>query len=236
MSNWPSEVFSQTLTMVKGGVTYTFKKATMLEKDFILSCWNEAKPVSNRSEEMTESQYYDLIIQRSLKLAAPGKIPLPFEGYHASVLSADGTPVGYQHSRWRRLEDQGEGKILIDKPFTHIHQDHRKKGYYKILLGFATYECFVLYEAPKVEFAVLDSSAAAKKVHTALNATYKNSEQNKHLGELHRLEFSESNWTSYRESEGWTYSVSSENIPITDSRWATTAVTLDSGDRKWNTV
>ena len=236
MSNWPSEVFSQTLTMVKGGVTYTFKKATMLEKDFVLSCWNEAKPIANKSAEMTESQYYDRIIQRSLRLAAPGKIPIPFEGYHASVLSADGTPVGYQHSRWRRLEDQGDGKLLIDKPFTHVHQDHRKKGYYKILLGFATYECFVLYEAPKVEFAVLDSSPAAKKVHTALNATYKSSEQDKDLGELHRLEFSESNWTSYRKSEGWTYTVSSENIPITDSRWATPAVTLDSGSRKWNTI
>ena len=236
MSNWPSEVFSQTITTVKGGVTYALKKATMLEKDFVLSCWNEAKPIANKINEMTESQFYDLIIQKGLHLAEPGKIPLPFEGYHSVVLTANGTPVGYQHSRWRRREGESDDTLRIDKPFTHVHQDHRKKGYYRILLALATYECFTLYGAPKVEFAVLDSAVAAKKVHTALNATYKYSEQTKELGEIHRLEFSESNWTSYRESEGLTYNVSSENIPITDSRWATPAVTLDTESRKWNDI
>ena len=53
MSNWPSEVFSQTITTVKGGVTYALKKATMLEKDFVLSCWNEAKPIANKINEIT---------------------------------------------------------------------------------------------------------------------------------------------------------------------------------------
>ena len=56
MSNWPSEVFSQTITTVKDGVTYTLKKATMLEKDFVLSCWDESKPITNRINQMTESQ------------------------------------------------------------------------------------------------------------------------------------------------------------------------------------
>ena len=236
MSNWPSEVFSQTITTVKDGVTYTLKKATMLEKDFVLSCWDESKPITNRINQMTESQYYDRIIQKTLWLPAPGKIPLPFEGYYPRILRADGIPVGYQHSRWRRREDEGDGNLLIDKGFTHIHPDHRKKGYYKMLLALATYESFVVYGAPKADLAILDSSVAAKKVQTAINATYKSSEQTKELGEIHRLEFSESNWTPYRESEGLTCSVSSENIPITDSRWATPAVTLDIGDRKWNDI
>lgn len=236
MTIWPSEVYSQTITTVKDGVTYALKKATMLDKDFVLSCWDESKPIGNRENRMTESQFYDLIIQKSLALPAPGKIPLPFEGYHSVVLTANGTSVGYQHSRWRRREGESDDTLRIDKPFTHIHQDHRKKGYYRILLALATYECFTLYEAPKVEFAVLESSIAAKKVHTQLNAKYKSSEQTKKYGEVHKLEFSESNWTSYRESEGLTYTVSSENIPITDSRWATPAVTLDLGNRKWNDI
>ena len=75
MTTWPSEVYSQTITTVKDGVTYTHKRATMLDKDFVLSCWDESSPIGDRIDRMTESQFYDLIIQKSLMLPATGKIP-----------------------------------------------------------------------------------------------------------------------------------------------------------------
>ena len=235
MSNWPSEVYSKTITMVKDGVTYTHKKATMLDKDFVLSCWDEAKPIANRANQMTESQYYDLIIQRSLAWPAPGKVPIPFDGHSAVVLRADGIPVGTHHARVRRLEGESNGDILVDKSYTHIHPDHRRKGYFKILTAMCDHSAFAVYNISKSSFAVLDSSIAAKKVHTALGAEYQSSEQTKEFGEIHRLDALKSTWES-RESDGLTYSVSSEYIPITDSRWATPAVTLDTESRKWNDI
>lgn len=236
MSQWPTEVYTQKLTMSTGGVEYTFQKATMLDKDFVLSCWDEAKPISTFADIMTESQYYDLVIQQSVNLTAPGTLPIPFETRNANILRADGVRVGYMQGRWRRLESAEDDNIISDKVFTHVHKDFRGKGYYKIMTGFATYNAFVLYGAPKSGYTILDTSIPAKKLHTDLDATYKGSEPTSYYGEIHHLETSETNWKPYRESRGWEYVRTSEMIPITDSRWATPAITLDSGTRKWNTI
>ena len=236
MTTWPSEVYSQTITTVKDGVTYTHKRATMLDKDFVLSCWDESSPIGDRIDRMTESQFYDLIIQKSLFNPPPGKVPMPFEGYAPSILRADGTPVAYHHCRIRRLQDREEDGLITDKGFVHVHADHRRKGYSKIMQSLLDYSGFTLYDSSKVTFSVLDSSIAAKKVHTALGAVYHSSEQTNKYGEVHNLEALKSTWEESRKQDGLTYTVSSEYIPITDSRWATPAVTLDTGTRKWNDI
>ena len=132
----PSTVYNCKNILVVDGVTYTLQKTTLQDKDFVISCWDEASP-NNYLNKLTDSQYFEkYIINKSLFLTNP--LAANIETMACSVFRRNETRIGHIQSRWIVTD----GELQVDRIFNHIHKDYRGKGYQKYLMSLGQYGAF----------------------------------------------------------------------------------------------
>ena len=87
-----------------------------------------------------------------------------------------------------------------------------------------------------VKSKVLDSSIPAKKFNNDIDVTYVETIPNTVFGNLHVFESDETVMTKYVTDKGLTFSTETEQVDISDSKWATEAVNIARNDSStaWN--
>ena len=227
----PSTVYNWKNILVVDGVTYTLQKTTLQDKDFVISCWDEASP-NNYLNKLTDSQYFEkYIINKSLFLTNP--LAANIETMACSVFRRNETRIGHIQSRWIVTD----GELQVDRIFNHIHKDYRGKGYQKYLMSLGQYGAFARQGLKStVKSKVLDSSIPAKKFNNDIDVTYVETIHNTVFGNLHVFESDETVMTKYVTDKGLTFSTETEQVDISDSKWATEAVNIARNDSStaWN--
>lgn len=228
----PDNVHMYKYTLITGGVTYTLQKATLEDKSFVLSCWDDSTSTPNSAGyNLTNSQYFDkFAINKTLMLRStmePGT-----EENTASVYKIDGVPTGYVQSIRIAADD---GTISSIQPWLHIHSDFRGQGKLKYLMGMVQFSQFHReQQLVKGTANILDSAIGMKKVYNDINATFKSTSDTPGIGIMHEMETSKSNWDSYINDKGWEFSYSTAQSPISDAKWQTPEVTIARSGVTWN--
>ena len=228
----PENVHMYTYTLVTGGVTYTLEKASLEDKDFVISCWDDTTASPNSAAyNLTNSQYFDkFAINTTLMLRStldPGT-----EHNTASVYKVDGVSTGYVQSK--RVADD-DGAISSVKPWLHIHSDFRGQHKLKYLMGLVQFSQFYReQEVVKPKANIIDSAIGMKKVYNDINATFKQTSDTPGIGIMHEMETTKENWATYINDKGWEFSYSTADSPISDSKWQTPDVIVARSGLTWN--